>query len=92
MKCGRIPEDLFNEVKSMIEFAENYLKIEADGNLTMREFLICAALLVLALLIVAIVISIIKGIMTRTYQKKHSIFRNKKNKYKSRLGKKNIKY
>lgn len=76
----------------MIKFAENYMGVVADGNLTVREGLICGLLAVLALLLIVGAVMIIRSAVTHRKQKKNSIFRNKKNKYKSRLGKKNIKY
>ena len=70
----------------MITIAEK-LGIEADGILTVREGLLMAAVLVLLLLVI-----LVRGLVQRAERRKHAIFSNSKNKYKSRLGKKNIKY
>lgn len=76
----------------MIEFLETYLKIDFDGQLTVREGLFAAILVVFCLLLLAVLGNIIKNAILRSRQKKNAIFSNKKNRYKSRLGKKNIKY
>ncbi|MGN0713876.1 MAG: hypothetical protein ACI4LJ_08825 [Anaerovoracaceae bacterium] len=72
----------------MMTIAEK-LGIAADGVLTMREGLLMAAAAVLVLLLL---VTLIRGLMHRAERRKHAIFSNSKNKYKSRLGKKNIKY
>ena len=76
------------EEKAMITSAEK-LGIEADGILTVREGLLMAAAAVLVLLLLVI---LVRGLVQRAERRKHAIFSNSKNKYKSRLGKKNIKY
>ena len=76
----------------MKEFLETYLKISFDGQLTVREGLFAAIFLVICLLVLAIIGNLIKNAVIRSRQKKKAIFSNKKNRYKSRLGKKNIKY
>lgn len=73
----------------MTSFAEKYLGFQADGILTMKEGLIMAGAALAALLAVFFVVV---KILERIHIRKTSIFRVKKNKYKSRLGKKNIKY
>ncbi len=73
----------------MIGFAEKYLGFHADGTLTGREGIVAAVLALAALLAVFFVVA---KILERIHIRKTSIFRVKKNKYKSRLGKKNIKY
>ncbi|MCI8608908.1 MAG: hypothetical protein HFE73_04615 [Firmicutes bacterium] len=73
----------------MIAWIETWLRIEIDGTFTTREWVIVGLLGLLALLIVVwISARIISGKKAR----KNSIFMKKKNRYKSRLGKKNIKY
>ena len=76
------------EEKDMITIAEK-LGIAADGILTVREGLLMAAAAVLVLLLLVI---LVRGLVQRAERRKHAIFSNSKNKYKSRLGKKNIKY
>lgn len=73
----------------MIGFAEKYLGFQADGILTMKEGAVTAVLALTALLAVFLLVG---KILERRHIRKTSIFRVKKNKYKSRLGKKNIKY
>lgn len=73
----------------MTGFAEKYLGFQTDGTLTMKEGMIAAAL---ALAVLLAVFFIVAKILERIHIRKTSIFRVKKNKYKSRLGKKNIKY
>lgn len=73
----------------MIGFAEKYLEIQMDGTLTMKEGIFAAALALAVLLAVCFVTA---KILERIHIRKTSIFRVKKNKYKSRLGKKKIKY
>jgi hypothetical protein len=73
----------------MIGFAEKYLGFQADGTLTGKEGMIAA---VLALAVLLVVFFAVAKILERIHIRKTSIFRVKKNKYKSRLGKKNIKY
>ena len=60
-----------------------------DGVWSMKEGLMAGAAALAALLLVFF---IVRKILERNYIRKNSIFRVKKNKYKSRLGKKNIKY
>lgn len=72
----------------MMTIAEK-LGIAADGVLTVREGLLIAAAAVLVLLLLVI---LVRGLVQRAKRRKHAIFSNSKNKYKSRLGKKNIKY
>lgn len=72
----------------MMTIAEK-LGIAADGVLTMREGLLIAATAVLVLLLL---VMLVRGLVQRAKRRKHAIFSNSKNKYKSRLGKKNIKY
>lgn len=62
------------------------LGIQLDGVLSVQEGLLLAAAAVALLLIVVIAV---RGLMQRVERKKHAIFSNSKNKYKSRLGKKN---
>ena len=64
----------------MIGFAEN---------LTLKEGIIAA---VLALAVLLAVFFAVAKVLERIHIRKTSIFRVKKNKYKSRLGKKKIKY
>ena len=73
----------------MIGCAEKYLGFQADGTLTGKEGMIAA---VLALAVLLVVFFAVAKILERIHIRKTSIFRVKKNKYKSRLGKKNIKY
>ncbi len=73
----------------MAEFAEKYLGMNMDGMLTLKEGLIAAGLVIVLLLALFLVV---RGLAERSHIRKTSIFRVKKNKYKSRLGKKNIKY
>ena len=70
---------------AMIGFAEKYLGFQADGTLTGKEGMIAAVLALAVFFAVA-------KILERIHIRKTSIFRVKKNKYKSRLGKKNIKF
>ncbi|MCI6011267.1 MAG: hypothetical protein PUK54_07940 [Firmicutes bacterium] len=69
-------------------FAEK-IGIQIDGVWSVQEGLLCAAAAVLAVLILVVVI---KRLTERAERRKHAIFSNSRNKYKSRLGKKNIKY
>lgn len=73
----------------MIGFAERYLGFQVDGVLTLKEGIIAA---VLALAVLLAVFLVVTKILERIHIRRTSIFRVKKNKYKSRLGKKNIKY
>lgn len=73
----------------MAELAEKYLGEIMNGTFTSRELLIAGGAVLLAVLLA---VWVIKKIAERSHIKKTSIFRVKKNKYKSRLGKKNIKY
>ncbi len=73
----------------MTEFFMNFLDANQDGILSVKEGLIAAAVAVVLLLAV---IFVVLRIIERSHIRKTSIFRVKKNKYKSRLGKKNIKY
>lgn len=76
----------------MTVFLEQYLGIVFDGELTVREGLIIAIVAVLILLVLAVMINAIRAKIARSRRKKDAIFSNQKNKYKSRLGKKHIKY
>ena len=58
-------------------------------NLTLKEGMIAA---VLALAVLLTVFFAVAKVLERIHIRKTSIFRVKKNKYKSRLGKKKIKY
>ena len=60
-----------------------------DGIWTGKEGILAAAAVIAALLVLLFVVRLIAE---RIHIRKTSIFRVKKNKYKSRLGKKNIKY
>lgn len=71
----------------MIKFAENYMGVVADGNLTVREGLICGLLAVLALLLIVGAVMIIRSAVTHRKQKKNSIFRNKKKQIQEQTGK-----
>ena len=62
----------------MIEFLETYLKIDFDGQLTVREGLFAAILVVFCLLLLAVLGNIIKNAILRSRQKKNAIFSNKK--------------
>jgi len=73
----------------MAEFAEKYLGMNIDGTLSLKEGLVIAGLVIVLLLALFLVIH---KLTERSHIRKTSIFRVKKNKYKSRLGKKNIKY
>ena len=73
----------------MAELAETYLGVSVDGVWSLKEGLMAGAAALAALLLVFFVV---QKILERNYIRKNSIFRVKKNKYKSRLGKKNIKY
>ena len=44
------------------------------------------------LLVLLLLVILVRGLVQRAERRKHAIFSNSKNKYKSRLGKKNIKY
>ena len=73
----------------MTELVGKFPGVEVDGILTVKEGVMAGAAALLALLLVFF---IVHKILERSYIRKTSIFRVKKNKYKSRLGKKNIKY
>ncbi|MBQ8563656.1 MAG: hypothetical protein IJ443_07185 [Firmicutes bacterium] len=73
----------------MIGFAEKYLGMQLDGIFTWKEGIIAA---VLAMVVLLAVFFVVRKILERSHIRKTSIFRVKKNKYKSRLGKNNIKY
>jgi hypothetical protein len=73
----------------MAELVGKFPGVEVDGILTVKEGIMAGAAALLALLLVFF---IVHKILERSYIRKTSIFRVKKNKYKSRLGKKNIKY
>ena len=60
-----------------------------DGIWTGKEGILAAAAVIAALLVLLFVVRLIAE---RIHIRKTSIFRVKKNKYKSRLGKKNIKF
>lgn len=73
----------------MAELAEKYLGITVDGVMSLKEGVMAGAA---ALAVLFLVFFVVRKILERNYIRKNSIFRVKKNKYKSRLGKKNIKY
>ena len=73
----------------MKELLKTYLEVNFDGQLTVREGLLAAIFAVICLLLIAIIGNLIKNAAIRARQKKNAIFSNKKNRYKSRLGKKN---
>jgi len=73
----------------MVTFLETYLGICPDGVWTVKEGIFAGAAGLVVLLVAA---GIIRGLVSRRQRKKYAIFSNTKNKYKSRLGKKNIKY
>lgn len=76
----------------MAGFLEKYLGILFDGEVTVKEGLFIAIGIMVVLIFLTVLINSIIGIVNRSKRKKTAIFSNKKNKYKSRLGKKNIKY
>lgn len=73
----------------MTDFFVNLLDWDKDGVLSAKEGLAAAAAV---LLVVLAVIFLLLRLVERNHIRKTSIFRVKKNKYKSRLGKKNVKY
>lgn len=73
----------------MADFLKKILDMNVDGTLSLKEGLLAAGL---ALAVIFAVIFVVHKSLERSHIRKTSIFRVKKNKYKSRLGKKNIKY
>ena len=73
----------------MADFLKNILDMNVDGTLSLKEGLLAAGLV---LAVIFAVIFVVHKSLERSHIRKTSIFRVKKNKYKSRLGKKNIKY
>ncbi len=75
-----------------LAWLERYLGVVIDGEWTLKEGLIAAIVVVLCLLLLAILFNLIRDAVIRSRRKKDAIFSNQKNRYKSRLGKKKIKY
>ena len=73
----------------MTDFFVNLLDWNRDGALSAKESLAAAAAVLVFVL--AVVFAAFR-LAERSHIRKTSIFRVKKNRYKSRLGKKNIKY
>ena len=73
----------------MADFLKIILDMNVDGTLSLKEGLLAAGL---AAAVILAAVFVVLRLLERSHIRKTSIFRVKKNKYKSRLGKKNIKY
>lgn len=69
----------------MRRFLEEKLNIAADGMLNINEIIAVAILVVAVLLIILVIIDKVK----KRRNRETTIFKHRKNRYKSRLGKKN---